>query len=84
MTREDMMRPSDKVVRHCVEWRNRWHPNVPIYDALPEGWRVIHGTTTQPTGCVWIENGAFFLRRDGKLTRNPKHRAVLMWDERYC
>lgn len=78
------MRPSEKVVRHCVEYRNRWHPNVPIYDALPEGWHVIHGTLTQPTGCVWICNGPFFLRDGGKVRRNAEYRAVLMWDERYC
>lgn len=79
------MRPKEEwVARHCVEYRNRWHPNVPIYDELPEGWRVIHGATTQPTGCVWIENGVFFLRSDGKLVWNPNYRAVLMWDENYC
>ena len=79
------MRPKEEwVATHCVEYRNRWHQNVPIYDSLPEGWRVIHGTTTQPTGCVWIQNGPFFIREGGRVRKNPSYKSVFMWDENYC
>lgn len=61
--------------RYVISYRNRYLPNVPIYDKLPEGWSVIRGTTTQPRGTCWINNGPFFkLRREGMA-----YKSALMW-----
>lgn len=62
--------PSSKEWRHVIEYRNRWLPNVPIYDSLPNGWRVVFGAMTQPRGTCWIAKGSRF---DGTY----KH--ALMW-----
>lgn len=32
-------------------------PGIPIYDTMPDGWRVIQGAMTAPNGYVWIYNG---------------------------
>lgn len=29
---------------------------IPIYDSLPEGWRIKENTNTAPRGYVWIWN----------------------------
>ena len=29
---------------------------IPIYDSLPEGWRIKEGANTAPRGYVWIWN----------------------------
>jgi hypothetical protein len=61
--------------RHTIDNRNRYLPNVPIYDSLPDGWSVIRSTLTQPSGTCWIRNGPFFkLRREGK-----QYKHALMW-----
>lgn len=61
--------------RHAIDHRNKYLPNVPIYDELPEGWKVIKNTLTQPTGTCWICNGPFFqMRREGK-----QYKHALMW-----
>lgn len=28
-----------------------------VFDGIPEGWKVLEGATTAPTGYVWIWNG---------------------------
>ena len=55
---------------HAIEYRNRWLPNVPIYDSLPNGWRVVFGSMTQPRGTCWIAKGSMF---DGT------YRHAMMW-----
>jgi hypothetical protein len=32
-------------------------PDVPRYDEMPDGWRVLHGAMTAPNGYIWIWNG---------------------------
>lgn len=32
-------------------------PKVRKLEKLPEGWKVMHGTFTQPVGWLWAENG---------------------------
>lgn len=66
------MRPDfgSKEHRHAIEYRNRWLPRVPIYDSLPDGWRVLEGTLTQPRGTCWIATGSLF---------NHTYRHALMW-----
>lgn len=79
------MRPSEQsVIDHAVAHRNRWLPNVPIYDEVPDGWHVVKGTTTQPRGCVWIANGAPFVHDGEGWHFNHKLKSALTWDERYC
>lgn len=31
--------------------------DVPIYDMMPDGWHVICGAQTAPSGYIWINNG---------------------------
>lgn len=56
--------------RHAIDQRNRYLPNVPIHDKLPDGWRVMEGGTTQPRGTCWIATGSLF-------SHTYKH--ALMW-----
>lgn len=50
---------------------------IPIYDSLPEGWRIKEGANTAPRGYVWIWNvksrfggeyrhGLMKIRKEGK------------------
>lgn len=55
---------------YAIERRNRWLPNVPIYDSLPNGWRVVIGAMTQPRGTCWIARGSRF---------GGTYRHALMW-----
>jgi len=56
--------------RHAIDHRNRWLPNVPIYDRLPDGWRVMEGAMTQPRGTCRIATGSLF---------SGTYRHALMW-----
>lgn len=33
-------------------------------EEMPEGWKVIKGTLTQPRGYVWISNGKSLFEKD--------------------
>lgn len=46
--------------RHAIDRRNKYFPGVPIYDSLPEGWRILEGAMTQPRGTCWIAKGSMF------------------------
>lgn len=57
---------------------------VRVLKHLPEGWKVLKGTLTQPVGTVWAANGEPVFRRgkDGKLHKNPKYKhALVVQDE---
>lgn len=57
---------------------------VRVYKHLPEGWRVLKGTLTQPVGTEWASNGepVFKRGRDGKMHKNPKYKhALVVQDE---
>lgn len=56
--------------RHVMRYRDRWLPRVPIYDRLPDGWRVLDGTLTEPDGTCWIAKGSRF---------GGTYRHALMW-----
>ena len=56
--------------RHVIGQRNKYLPRVPIYDRLPDGWRILEGAMTQPRGTCWIAKGSRF---DGT------YRHALMW-----
>ena len=53
---------------------------VRVYKHLPEGWKVLKGTQTQPVGTVWASNGEPVFKRgkDGKLHKNPKYKQALV------
>lgn len=53
---------------------------VRVYKHLPEGWRILKGTLTQPVGTEWASNGepAFKRGRDGKMHKNPKYKQALV------
>ena len=53
---------------------------VRVLKHLPEGWKVLKGTLTQPAGTAWASNGEPVFRRgkDGKLHKNPKYKQVLV------
>ena len=53
---------------------------VRVYKHLPEGWKVLKGTLTQPVGTAWASNGEPVFRRGkgGKLHKNPKYKQVLV------
>lgn len=54
----------------AIAYRDRWHPDVPILDHLPEGWRVVKGTLTNPCGTCWVARGSRF---------NGTYQHALMW-----
>ena len=39
-------------------------------EEMPEGWKVIAGTLTQPRGYVWISNGQSLFARENKNTES--------------
>ncbi len=57
---------------------------VRVYKHLPEGWKVLKGTQTQPAGTAWASNGEPLFKRgeDGKLHKNPRYKhALVVQDE---
>lgn len=56
--------------RHTIDSRNRYLQDVPIYDSLPDGWRILKGAMTQPRGTCWIARGSRF---------GGTYRHALMW-----
>lgn len=40
---------------------------VPVYYKLPEGWRILEGTTTEPRGYRWIDNKTSFFSKEHQL-----------------
>lgn len=59
---------------------------VRVYKNMPAGWEVNTGTTTQPSGTVWIRNGQprWKKDKDGKMRYNKAYKtALLVKDEQY-
>lgn len=45
-------------------FKERFGHYVEVFEELPNGWREMHGTTTQPKGYYWANNGkSFFSER---------------------
>lgn len=61
--------------KRTITQRNRWFEGVPIYDKLPDGWRVIEHTLTEPSYTCWIQNGSFF----GMIREGKPYKQALMW-----
>jgi hypothetical protein len=79
-----MMPKDEAVVRHCLEYCERWHPDTPILEELPEGWHITKGTLTNPSGMVWVNKGPLYVRDGDGWKGNPDFECALMWDPAYC
>lgn len=33
------------------------HPKYPVFDKVPDGWKVLNGAVNHPKGLRWISNG---------------------------
>ena len=55
-------------------YRDRWHPGVPIFNELPDGWHFMDSPTA-PNGAKWARNGSYFKRDEhGKVCgKNPNY-----------
>lgn len=62
------------VYEHCT-----LNGNYPIFEKMPNGWRVINGTLTQPLGTCWICNGEQ-LFKNGHINKERKT-ALLFTDK---
>lgn len=40
---------------------------VPVFDKLPEGWRILEGATTAPRGYRWIDNKKSFFSKEHRM-----------------
>lgn len=49
-------------------------------EEMPEGWKVIEGTLTQPRGYVWISNGQSLFARD--KNGNKLYKQALIKEEK--
>ena len=40
---------------------------VPVFHELPDGWRILEGTTTEPMGYRWIDNKTSFFSKEHQM-----------------
>lgn len=58
--------------------------NAKILEEMPNGWRVLKGTLTQPCGTVWIatKNPMFTHDEKGKPVINPEYKSCLFFEDK--
>ena len=57
--------------------------DVEILTEMPEGWKIIQGTLTQPLGCVWISNGRGLFAKDENGNRLYRSALLVVDKELY-
>lgn len=57
---------------------------IEILEKMPNGWRVLKGTLTQPFGTVWIAAPEPLFTHDeaGKIVKNPKYKHSLYFENK--
>lgn len=49
-----------------AEWKEHITSLYPVYDKMPEGWKITEGALTAPVGYAWIDNNKGFYTHRGE------------------